>query len=46
MTFYNKYVHRYVIIYEINSNTWSSFYSTYIPWILKLFKSIINFYRC
>ena len=38
-------VHKYVIIYEINKNTRSSFYSTYIPWISKLFKFIMNFYE-
>ncbi len=38
-------IHKYVIIYETNSNTRSSFYSAYIPWISKLFKSIINFYK-
>lgn len=37
-------IHKYVVIYEINKNTRSSLYSTYIPWISKLFKSIINLY--
>lgn len=35
-------IDKYVIIYEVNNSTRTSFYSTYISRKSKLFKSIIN----
>lgn len=38
-------IHKYVVIYEVDNNTRSSFYSTYFSWKSKLFKSFIIVYK-
>lgn len=38
-------IHKYIVIYEVDNYTRASFYSTYLSWKSKLFKSFINFYK-
>lgn len=38
-------IHKYIVIYEVDTNTRTSFYSTYFSWNSKLFKSFIKLYK-
>jgi len=38
-------IHKYIVIYQVDNHSRASFYSTYLSWKSKLFKSFINSYK-